>query len=102
MELQGSYSDIRAEDAELLAISVDSMEDAERMVAHANAEFPVLSDADATVSRAYQVYDLLGDGLAAPSVFILDGSGALLGGYVGESASDRIRPADILQVLRGD
>lgn len=105
MELQGAYADIRAQGAELLAISVDDLSGAQRMREHASAEFPVLSDADAGVARRYQVFDLLGDGVAAPATFILDGGLRIVAGAVGDDIGARV-PAQVivntLRELRGD
>ena len=100
MELQEAYSEIRAEGAELVAVSVDGIEDSRLMAEHAGAEFPVLSDAGQTVARAYGVFDLLGDGLSAPAVFILDGELGVLGGYVGQDINDRVTADSILEFLR--
>ncbi len=55
-------------------------------------QFPVLSDANHGVAEQYGVYDLLGDSLATPSVFVIDMEGVIRWRYVGESSGDR--PAD--------
>jgi peroxiredoxin len=55
-------------------------------------QFPVLSDANHSVVEQYGVYNLLGDSLATPSVFIIDMGGVIRWRYVGQSTGDR--PAD--------
>ena len=100
MELQGAYADIRAHGAELLAISVDDIEGARRMREHASAEFPVLSDADASVTQRYGIFDLLGDGVAAPATFILDGGLRIVAGAVGSAIGDRVSAQAIINTLR--
>ncbi len=100
MELQEAYADIRAEGAELVAISVDDLADAQRMAEHAGAEFPVLADEDTLVAQTYGVYNVLGDGVSAPATFIVDGSGDLWGAYVGDDIRDRVSAESILQALR--
>ena len=100
MELQEAYSEIRAEGAELVAVSVDAIDDTRLMAEHAGAQFPLLSDADQTVARAYGVFDLLGDGLSAPAVFIMDGNLEILGGYVGQDISDRVPASSVLEFLQ--
>jgi peroxiredoxin len=55
-------------------------------------QFPVLSDANHSVAEQYGVYNLLGDSLATPSVFIIDMGGVIRWRYVGQSTGDR--PAD--------
>ena len=100
MGLQEAYADIRAQGAELIAISVDGLEDAERMRALAGAEFAVLSDADAEVTRRYGVFDLLGDGVAAPATFILDSDLRIVASAIGTNIGERVPPEAIITVLR--
>ncbi|MEX2430814.1 MAG: redoxin domain-containing protein [Dehalococcoidia bacterium] len=100
VELQGAYGDLRAEGAELLAVSTDGLADAERMVSHANAQFPVLADSDHAVASSYGLFDLLGDGVSAPATLILGPNGAIIGGRVGEDINDRVPAAAILQFLQ--
>jgi thioredoxin-dependent peroxiredoxin len=100
VELQHSYADIRAEGAEVVALSTDPMEDAQRMVDYSGAQFPVLSDSNQAVSRSYGLFDLLGDNLAAPATIVLDRSGAIVGSVVGQSVDDRVPAAAIVEFLR--
>ena len=51
--------------------------------------FPVLYDTSTSVTQSYAVYDLLGDGLATPSVFIVDAEGVIRWKYVGRDPGDR-------------
>jgi peroxiredoxin len=92
---------MRAEGAELLAISVDSQADALRMADHAEASFPILYDENAVVAAAYGLYDLLGDGVSAPATLVLDRDGSLLGSHVGRDIADRVPASVILDALRG-
>ena len=100
MELQDAYPAIRAYNAQLLAISVDDRDGARRMQEHASAEFPVLSDADASVTQRYGVFDLLGDAVAAPATFILDANLRIVAGAVGNDIGDRVSAQAILIALR--
>ena len=100
MELQGAYRDIRAQGAELLAISVDSVADARRMADYAGADFPVLADEDRGVAQAYGVFDLLRDGVSAPATLIIDRNGALAATHVGSRIDDRVSTGTILEFLR--
>ncbi len=59
--------------------------------------YPMLGDPDHEVAEAFNVYDLLGNGLAAPSVFIIDTDGAIVWSYVGESSRDRPTTRTILE-----
>ncbi|MCH7607290.1 MAG: peroxiredoxin family protein [Chloroflexi bacterium] len=100
MELEAAYADIRASGAQLLAISVDSVDDARAMAEHAGASFPVLSDADRVVSTAYGLFDLLSDGVSAPATLIVDHDGNLAASHVGTSITDRVPAETIVEFLR--
>ncbi len=69
------------------------------MVGWASAQYPVLSDADTTVTGQYGVFDLLGDDVAAPAVFILGKAGEILWSKVGEDIADRPSAEEILSQL---
>ena len=90
---------MREQGAQLLAISTDTMEDAERMADLARATFPVLADADRRVTTSYGLFDLLGDGVSAPATLILDSRGDLAGRYVGSTIDDRPSAGAILDFL---
>ena len=60
------------------------------------ADYPILADVNHAVADAYGVFNLLGDSVATPSVFIVDAAGRIVWSYVGTSATDRPSPADIL------
>lgn len=64
-----------------------------------NAAYPVLADPDHRVTEAYGVYNLLGDGLAAPAVFVIAGDGRVVWSYIGQSPTDRPNAAAILAQL---
>ncbi len=100
MELEAAYDDIRAHGAQLLAISVDSVDDARAMAEHADASFPVLSDAGHVVSTAYGLFDLLADGVSAPATLIVDHDGNLAASHVGTSVTDRVPAETIIAFLR--
>ena len=100
MELEAAYDDIRAHGAQLLAISVDSVQDARAMAEHAGASFPVLSDEDRVVSSAYGLFDLLSDGVSAPATLIVDHDGRLAASNVGTTISDRVPAETIVDFLR--
>ena len=70
---------------------------AQTMAQLINASFPILADANHAVADAYGVFNLLGDGVATPSVFVIDPGGRIVWSYVGQDANDR-PPAD--EVLR--
>ena len=63
------------------------------------ARYPVLADPNRRVAEAYGVFDLLGDGVAAPTTIILT-SDRIVAMQVGQSIGDRPSTASILHTLR--
>jgi peroxiredoxin len=64
-----------------------------------NPPYPLLADPKHEVAEAFNVYDLLGTGYAAPSVFVIDTDGEVVWSYVGENRTDRPTPTSILENL---
>jgi len=85
--------------AELVTVSTDSPGDAARMVAEQGLSFPVVHDTDGRVSRAWGVYDGLGDGLAAPSTFVIDANGELAFWKIGTNLIDRPSAGETLAAV---
>ena len=100
MELQGRYGEIRDLDAEVLAISTDDLNDSKSLVESVGIEFPVLYNPEADVVRQYGVFNLLGDGLATTSTFIVDKSGRIRFMHIGEHIGDQASTSRIFDVLR--
>ena len=99
VELQKNYQEFTARQVEIVALSRDENADVVAMKNEVNAGFPILSDPDAAIMKLYGVYNLLGDEIAAPSVFILDHAGNMRTSYIGKSAGDRPTAESILQVI---
>jgi peroxiredoxin len=89
VDLQGHYQDFQAREAEVIALAVHDRVGAGVVAQVTGAAFPLLADPDHAVAEAYGVYNLLGDGLATPAVFIVDTSGQIVWSYVGQNAADR-------------
>ncbi len=53
------------------------------------AEYPIVSDPGGEVARQYGVFNLLGDGVATPSTFIVGKDGRIAWQYVGQDIADR-------------
>ncbi len=98
MELRNRYEDFKARGAEVVAIAVAPLEAVEGVRASIGAPFPLLADSDHRVAEMYGVYNLLGDGLAAPAVFVLK-EGTIRWSYVGRSPTDRPPAEEILAHL---
>ena len=85
--------------AEVLAISVDNLEGVAPVVEQRGIPFPVLYDTSTQVPRTYGVYNLLGDGLAAPATFIVNTDGVITWKYVANEKGDRPSVSRILGQL---
>ena len=81
---------------ELVAISTDDVQDSSAMADLVGAGFHVLSDFDGSVAESYGVFNLLGDGVAAPGTFIVLPDGAIATYYIGRNVNDRPTPDQIL------
>jgi peroxiredoxin Q/BCP len=94
--LQAAYAQFHARKAEILAVAVQDVSRAQVMDQIVQADYPILADADHAVADAYGVFNLLGDGVATPSVFIIDPAGRIVWSYVGKDANDRPSAEDVL------
>lgn len=77
--------------------SLSSVNDGVRKVI--NPPYPLLADPKHEVAEAYGVYNLLGDGLAAPAVFVIDTDARIVWNYIGQHAGDRVDAQTILKHL---
>ena len=72
---------------------------AQTMAQLIGASFAILADANHAVADAYGVFNLLGDGVATPSVFVIDPAGRIIWSYVGRDANDRPPAGQVLDHL---
>lgn len=93
-------NDIDALGAQFFAISTDDLSNAGFMADNTGVSFPVLYDPGAEVVSAFEVFDLLGDGLAAPSTFVIDTDGVIRWKYVGARKGDRPSVETILTQVK--
>ena len=98
-ELQESYRAIQDLDAEIVALSADWPEIARGTVAQLGLTFPVLSDSSRKRIIAWDVLHP-GQGIAKPSLFVLDRDGKVRWKYIGDSAADRPDIEEVLKQLR--
>ena len=96
MELQNNYEAFQNAEAEVVALAVTSVEAVDSLRLGLGIPYLMLADPDHRVSEDYGVYNLLGDNLAAPAVFIIDAEGQIVWSYVGMSGSDRLSAEKIL------
>lgn len=98
-ELQRAYQRIRAAGGEVVAISVEPREKSRAAKEELGLTFPILADELHAAAESYRVYDLLGDHLAAPAVFVMDKAGRIVWRYVGRDVTDWPRLSTVLAHL---
>lgn len=97
--MQEDYQSFQQLNAEILAISVEGLEMGQRVSELLGLQYPVLSDPDHEAVDGYGVFNLLGDQLATPSVFVIDSEGIIRWSYVGKDTRDRADNETILEQL---
>jgi peroxiredoxin len=93
------YEAFQEAGAEIIAVAVTSIEVANSWCHGTGATYPVLADPDHRASEAYGVYNLLGDGYAAPAVFVIEPDRRVAWRYVGQNRSDRPSLQSVLDRL---
>jgi len=97
--LEADLAQFRQSNTEVLAIAVQDQTGAQASVSGASLSYPILADPDHRIAAAYGVYNLLGDSVATPAVFIIDKSGQIVWSYIGQNISDRPSNQTILENL---
>ena len=75
------------------------MSRAQQMAQLIQSEYPILADVNHAVADDYGVFNLLNDGVATPSVFVIDPAGYIAWSYIGRDINDRPSPEEILSHL---
>jgi hypothetical protein len=88
-------------EAKVIALAVQSVEEATKSVERSEAQFPILADEDHSVAATYGVYDLFNDRLAAASVFIINQDGRIVWDHIATKATERVPSETILENLPG-
>ena len=70
-------------------MSVDNLTRAGYVVDRLGLEFPIMYDPQTDMVKEYGVFNLLNDGLATPSTFVIDTQGRIRWKYVGVGIYDR-------------
>lgn len=97
--MQANYAAFRNANTELLAIAYMDQARAQTIAQLVQPDYPILADTDHAVADAYGVYNLLGDGLTTPAIFIVDRAGQLVWSYISQEANDRPASAMIVSHL---
>lgn len=80
-------------------MSTDDLSGAESIAKSLDIPFPVLYDPPANVVKQYGVFNLLGDGLATGSTFIIDKKGVIRWKYVAERYDQLPSTQDVIEQL---
>ena len=99
MQLEKIRGEIEAQDASLVAISVDAEDESVKLVGELGLHFRLLSDADLHVASLFGVA-MEGQDIAVPAVFVVTREHAIVFRQVGENMTDRASPAEILARVR--
>jgi peroxiredoxin len=97
--LQSHYRTFQDAGAEVVSLVVATVEVAAGWCQRAGVSYPMLADPDHRVAEAYGVYNLLGDGLAAPAVFVVDTDMRIIWSHVGWHAGDWVDAPTVLAQL---
>ncbi|MGE0201347.1 MAG: peroxiredoxin family protein [Candidatus Melainabacteria bacterium] len=97
--IQSRISDFRKAKTEIIAISADDMTHAMTTLGEHGLTFPVAADPKKTVIRRYGVANVTRNGMAWPSVFIVDTRGIVRTAYA-DANGNRLQAADILLRLK--
>ena len=98
--MQRNYGSFQNAGTEIVALAVAPLASVDGARQTVSAAYPMLSDAAHQVAETFGVYNLLNDGYAAPSVFIIDTDGRITWSHVGQNATNRPNAQTILQKLQ--
>ena len=102
--MQSRLAEIRALDADVVAVSVDSPEKNAQLAQTAGLNFALLSDAEGAAMDAYGLRhagaSIEGGDVARPAVFIIDRDGKVAWRSLTDNWRVRVRPETILDELR--
>ena len=95
------YDKIKQAGGDLIAVSVDAQSFAWSMAQTTGAKFQILSDAEKKTIADYGIVNAAEhDGIAHPSIFVLDKEGKIRYLHVGKDAQDRPPDEAILQEVK--
>jgi peroxiredoxin len=83
----------------MIAISADSPADGQKVASEMKLSYPILSDVYRNIIRQYGVLHPT-EGIARPSMFLVNKQGRIVWSYVGQDASDRPSMDSVLQQLQ--
>lgn len=97
--MQDDYEEIKANGAELIAISSDTVAASKRTVDKESLKFPVLSDSEKKTIADYNVVDPNNKHIARPATFIINQNGIVEWTFLDERLGHRIPNEEIIAQL---
>ena len=94
------FAEFERRGVQVAGVSVDPPDDSARLVGKLRLPFPLLSDPRGELIKRLDLWDLR-EGVARPSVVVLDRSGEVRYLYSGSDAADRPGERDVFTALRG-
>ncbi len=83
----------------MVAISVDGLEDSQGLVEKLSLTFPLVSDADRTLTKAFGLFDQ-GNDIAWPAVFVLGSDGHVAWRSFEDDYKERVPIQEIVSAAR--
>ena len=98
--MQTGYEDIRAEGADLIAISADPLTVVDSTQQKLEITYPLLSDKNREMIIAYNVLDPSDTDIARPATYIIDSNGRVAWKFLDVKTGGRLGPDEILTALK--
>lgn len=98
--MQDDYDKIKAEGAELIAISSDTIAASKNTVDKEGLKFAVLSDTNKETIADYNVVDPNNKHIARPATYIVNQNGVISWSFLDERLGHRIPNEEIIEQLR--
>ena len=97
-------TEINAAGAEVIAVSVDTIEESARLASGLGLEFPLLSDVERKVINTWGVVHEGGKpgggAIARPAIFLVEPDGTISWRSVTENYRVRVQPEHLLEALK--
>jgi thioredoxin-dependent peroxiredoxin len=98
-ELQTNYQKIKDSGTQVVAVTADPIADAQKAAVEMNLAYPILADPSRTAITTWGVLHPT-EGIARPSMFLVNKEGKIVWKYIGTDAADRPPIATVLKQLQ--
>lgn len=97
--MQINYQAFQEAGVEVVAVVVAPLASVESWCQSSGIGYPILADSEHQVSEQYGVYNLLGNNLAAPAVFVIASDGRIVYRFIGVHSGDMVSAQTLLANL---